>query len=149
MANVTDVTDYRCQGCGEDFATRQQLGGHLSKGFVCNPNVITEPIVMTAPATTAIITAPIAVPLNVDFHTYDVAAPVPAATQLSLVALIQRPTQAYANHHIEPAGIHPSNMEFDERTVHKLNEVIPHNHICFLLGILSDVIIFIIYDVHA
>ena len=132
---------YRCHGCGARFATKQKLGGHLSKGVTCAA-VITKPII-SAPLTSRIV-VPIAVPvvavpvatalpIGDDVATESASATITRpAEPASINELLQRPCHDEAKHCVVPATLpHSREEEADLSRAFKLHEVCP----CMMLAI--------------
>ena len=130
------MSKYRCHGCGARFATKQQLGGHLSKGVACAVgSVITKPYV-SAPLNTTRIAVPIAVPvvavpvattlpIGGDVATDSASAPITMpAEPASINELLQRPCHDEAKHRVVPATLpHSREEELDPSRAFKLHQV--------------------------
>ena len=121
------MSKYRCHGCGACFATKQELGGHLSKGVACAVgSVITTPYTS---AHTTRIAVPIAVPVvAVPVATTESASATATITMpaepASINDLLQRPCHDEAKHRVVPATLpHSREEESDPSRAFKLHEV--------------------------
>ena len=121
------MAKYRCHGCGFCFATKQQLGGHLSKGVSCSlgPVLITKPFFpaqeINSPFATPVATASI-VATSTDNVIPSATITVPAVPA-SINELLQRPCHDEAKHRVVPATLPYSREEADLSRAFKLYEV--------------------------
>lgn len=129
---------YRCHGCGAHFETRQQLGGHLSKGLACQISFKNMPSSSSVPIDPGPSSTTIAVTHNVDQLLLPVTvatvpdqqaevapvinAPEEAAFIYDLNQLLQRPCHAEASHRIVPAVVQNSKASYDAARTFKLHE---------------------------
>ena len=125
------MSKYRCHGCGASFATKQQLGGHLSKGVACAVGSVINRPYISAPLNTTRIAVPIAVPVATalpigdDLVTDSDSATITMPAELaSINELLQRPCHDETNHRIVPATLpHSREEESDPSKAFKLHEV--------------------------
>ena len=128
---------YRCHGCGARFATKQKLGGHLSKGVTCAA-VITKPIIsapltsrIVVPIAVPVVAVPVATALPIGDDVATESAPATTTTTITMPAepasinkLLQRPCHDEAKHRVVPATMpHSREEESDPSRAFKLHQV--------------------------
>ena len=130
------MSKYRCHGCGACFATKQELGGHLSKGVACAVgSVITTPYTsahttrIAVPIAVPVVAVPVAttLPIGDDVATESASATATItmpAEPASINDLLQRPCHDEAKHCVVPATLpHSREEESDPSRAFKLHEV--------------------------
>lgn len=116
---------YKCSRCHANFATRQELGGHLSKGLVCTP--VDEPLLSAASAADASSNDDVPVPAAAVSSSNDELGS-DGHRELSRMAttneLLQRPCADKSKHRVVPTSQKPGSLagDADESNSFKLFE---------------------------
>ena len=140
MASRRGSSGYNCQGCGAVFRNFQQLGGHLSKGYLCggvntehsrnldetNSSVTNNQQIGVTGGSVIVSgdeeTSCASCGGDSDENEGAAGAPVPF---LALHQLLQRPCKDKANHTVKPTLMRPGSRasEVDPRRTCKMHEV--------------------------